>query len=85
MIDRRLSRAALYLGILAVFTWFGVVHSASPDGSVYLPWTLPDPLQRAIPNQFGLGYLVLAVLMLVLARTKQRREAPPAELGHVDP
>jgi len=83
MIDRRLVRSAMYLGILAVFTWFGVVHSASPDGNVYLPWTLPEPLQRAIPNQFGLGYLVLALLMLVLARTKESREAPPAELGHV--
>ena len=82
MIDRRLVRSAMYLGILAVFTWFGVVHSASPDGNVYLPWTLPEPLQRAIPNQFGLGYLVLAVLMLALARTKEGREARPADLGH---
>src|SRR5262249_36782550 len=82
MIERRLVRSAMPLGILAVFPWLGVAHSASPDGNVYFPRTLPEPLQRAIPNQFGLGYLVLALLMLVLARTKQSREAPPADLGH---
>jgi adenine/guanine/hypoxanthine permease len=82
MIDRRLFRSALYLGILSVFTWFGVVHSSSPDGNVYLPWTLAEPLQRAIPYQFGLGYLVLAVLLLLLSRTKESREAPPPDLGH---
>jgi adenine/guanine/hypoxanthine permease len=81
MIDRRLVRSVLYLGILTVFTWFGVIHSSSPDGNVYLPWTLAEPLQRAIPYQFALGYLVLAVLLLLLSRTKESREAPPPDLA----
>ena len=37
MIDRRMRRCAAYLGILAVFTFFGVVHSALPEGQMYLP------------------------------------------------
>ncbi|HWW93274.1 MAG TPA: hypothetical protein VN375_07910 [Vicinamibacteria bacterium] len=82
LIDRRLPRSALYLGILAVFTFFGVVHSASPDGNMYLPWTLADAQQRIIPYQFGLGYLVLAVLFLLLGLTRESREAPPASLEH---
>jgi AGZA family xanthine/uracil permease-like MFS transporter len=77
MIDRRLRRCALYLVILAVFTYFGIVHSASPDGVMYLPWTLADPLARAVPRQFALGYLVLAGLVLALSLTKESREAPP--------
>ncbi len=43
MIDRRLRLSALYLGILSVFTFFGVIHSSSPDGNMYLPWTLDRP------------------------------------------
>src|SRR5262249_7048434 len=40
LIDRKLRVAALYLGILAVFTMFGLVHSAMPEGNMYLPWNL---------------------------------------------
>jgi AGZA family xanthine/uracil permease-like MFS transporter len=82
LIDRRLPRSALYLGILALFTFFGVVHSASPDGNMYLPWTLADPRLRIIPYQFGVGYLVLAVLFLLLGLTRESREAPPASVEH---
>jgi AGZA family xanthine/uracil permease-like MFS transporter len=82
LIDRRLPRSALYLGILALFTFFGVVHSASPDGNMYLPWTLADPRMRTIPYQFGVGYLVLAVLFLLLGLTRESREAPPASVEH---
>jgi AGZA family xanthine/uracil permease-like MFS transporter len=81
MIDRRLGRCALYLGILAFFTYFGIVHSASPDGVMYLPWTLVDPLARAVPRQFALGYLLLAGLMLLLSLTKESREPAP-QSGH---
>jgi adenine/guanine/hypoxanthine permease len=77
MVDRRLKLCALYLGILATFSFFGVVHSSSPEGQMYLPWTLADPLQRTIPYQFAAGYLVLALLMLALSATKESREPAP--------
>ena len=83
MIDRRLKRCALYLVVLSVFTFFGVIHSATPEGTMYLPWTLADPLARTVPYQFSLGYLALAGLMLLLSLSKQSREAPPEDLGHV--
>jgi AGZA family xanthine/uracil permease-like MFS transporter len=83
MIDRRLRRSAFYLALLSLFSWFGVVHSARPEGSLYLPWTLTEPLARAIPQQFALGYLALAALMLALSFTPESREAPPGDLGHV--
>jgi AGZA family xanthine/uracil permease-like MFS transporter len=81
MIDRRLKRCALYLGILAVFTFFGVVHSSSPEGRMYLPWTLADPFQRTVPYQIAMGYLVLAILVLALSATKESRE--PLVSDHV--
>ena len=77
LIDRKLKRSALYLGILAVFSFFGVIHSSSVDGNIYLPWTLADGLQRAIPYQFALGYAVLAAMVLLLALSKESK-GPPA-------
>jgi AGZA family xanthine/uracil permease-like MFS transporter len=82
LIDRRLRRSALYLGVLALFTFFGVIHSASPDGAMYLPWQLASPLQRAVPYQFALAYLAFAGLLLLLSLSKESREPPPPELEH---
>ena len=79
MIDRRLRRSALYLGVLAGLTFFGVTHSASPDGQMYLPWTLVSPLARTVAYQFTLGYLVLAGLLLILSLTRESRERAPAD------
>ncbi|HQU33118.1 MAG TPA: hypothetical protein PLB88_02285, partial [Thermoanaerobaculaceae bacterium] len=78
----RLKRSALYLGILALFSFFGVIHSSSPDGNMYLPWTLASSLQRAIPYQFTLAYLVLAAMFLLLSLSRESREAPPEDLEH---
>ncbi len=74
LIDRRLKIAALYLVVLSVFSFFGVIHSSSADGVMYLPWTLSG-LEREVPFQFALAYLVLAGLVLLLSRTKESREA----------
>jgi AGZA family xanthine/uracil permease-like MFS transporter len=82
LIDRRLARSALYLGILGVFTFFGIVHSSLPDGSMYLPWTLANPLQRAIPYQYAVAYLAFAAMLLLLSLSKESKEPPPAELEH---
>jgi AGZA family xanthine/uracil permease-like MFS transporter len=67
LIDKRLRLASLYLGILALLTFFGVIHSALPEGNMYLPWSLASPLQRAIPYQFATAYLALAVLIFLLS------------------
>lgn len=74
MIDRRLVRSTIYLLILALLSFFGVVHSASPDGLMYLPWLLPG-LARQIPYQFALAYFVLGMMMLALSMTRASREA----------
>jgi AGZA family xanthine/uracil permease-like MFS transporter len=73
LIDRKLKRSAVYLLVLAGLTFFGVIHSAMPDGAMYLPWTLAEPF-RQIPNQFTLAYIALAILFLVLSFTKESKE-----------
>ncbi|MBP1598312.1 MAG: hypothetical protein H6Q05_3689 [Acidobacteria bacterium] len=67
MIDKRLKVASLYLVILAAGTFFGVIHSALPEGNMYLPWHLASPLQRAIPYQFTAAYLAFAVILFLLS------------------
>ena len=73
LIDRQLRSASFYLFICAVLTFFGVIHSALPEGNMYLPWSLPD-LARRIPYQFTAAYLVLAAMLIALSFTKESRE-----------
>jgi AGZA family xanthine/uracil permease-like MFS transporter len=72
LIDRRFGHTSVYLLVLAGFSFFGVVHSALPDGSMYLPWTL-DGLARQVPYQFAAAYVALAILFGILSRTREAR------------
>ncbi|MEI8347361.1 MAG: hypothetical protein WCG27_07835 [Pseudomonadota bacterium] len=74
LIDQKLRESAAYLGILALFTFFGIIHSAIPDGNMYFPWTLTG-IARAIPYQFATGYLVLAGMMLLFSLKKAGKSA----------
>src|SRR5438094_4369909 len=74
LIDRELRSASFYLLLCAVLTFFGVIHSALPEGNLYLPWALPD-LARRIPYQFTAAYVVLALLFFALSFTKESRQA----------
>jgi adenine/guanine/hypoxanthine permease len=76
LIDRRFKVAAVFLVIMAILTFFGVIHSATVDGGMYLPWTLENIPQK-IPYQFSLAYTVLAVLLLLLSLTRESREPIP--------
>jgi adenine/guanine/hypoxanthine permease len=76
MINRRLRVCSLYLVILAVLTFFGVIHSSSVDANVYLPWLLTG-VERQIPYQFAQAYLVLAALIFALSFTRDGGESAP--------
>ena len=70
LIDKKLRASAIFLGLLSIFSLFGVVHSVDPNGFMYLPWNLPSPVAQAVPYQFALGYAVLAIIFLLLSFTK---------------
>jgi adenine/guanine/hypoxanthine permease len=80
LIDRRLRISAVYLLILAAFSFFGIIHSALADGSMYFPWRLSG-LAQQVPYQFALAYFVLAVLFAALSWTKESKE-PITGMGH---
>lgn len=78
LIDRKLKTASAYLWLLAALTFFGIIHSAVPDGNMYLPWTLPYPAIR-VPYQFTAAYAALAAMIFLLSFTKESRELPGEE------
>jgi len=73
LIDKHVRRSVVYLVILAVLAFFGIIHSASPDGNMYLPWTLTG-IARQIPYQFATAYLLLGGLFLFLSFRKAEAE-----------
>jgi len=73
LIDRRLRASAAYLIALATLAFFGIIHSALPDGMMYLPWNL-DGLAKQIPYQFTTAYIVLAAFFFLMSFTKESRE-----------
>jgi len=73
LIDRKLRQTVVYLIVLAILTFFGVIHSAMPDGNMYLPWTLTG-VSKQIPYQFTIAYLVLAATIMLLSFTKESKQ-----------
>jgi AGZA family xanthine/uracil permease-like MFS transporter len=80
LIERQLKRSAVYLMILAGFTFFGIIHSAMPDGVMYLPWNL-EGIAQQIPYQFTAAYVVLAAFFFMMSYTKESKE-PYSAGGH---
>ncbi|MCE1187781.1 MAG: hypothetical protein LWX56_01470 [Ignavibacteria bacterium] len=74
LIDKKLRQSSVYLLLLAGLTFFGLIHSAYPEGSMYLPWTLPGNLQ-VVPYQFATAYLILAAMMFFFSFIKQDETA----------
>ncbi|MDP4190373.1 MAG: hypothetical protein Q8858_02365 [Bacteroidota bacterium] len=73
LIDKKLKQSATYLLVLAGLTFFGIIHSAIPDGNMYLPWTLP-PALKVIPYQFTTAYVILAIMIYVFSYSKESKE-----------
>jgi AGZA family xanthine/uracil permease-like MFS transporter len=59
LIDRRLPGAALFFGLCAIFSLFGVIHSVRADGGLFLPW---ETSQR-LPWELALAYGGVACLL----------------------
>jgi AGZA family xanthine/uracil permease-like MFS transporter len=72
LIDRRLRTSSLYLVILAACSFFGIIHSSMPDGSMYIPWML-EGFARQVPYQFAIAYGALAILFFLMSWTKESR------------
>lgn len=57
--------------ILAVSSYFGIIHSLYVSGQLYFPSQLPEAV-RNIPIEIALGYLFFGVLAALLCKAKER-------------
>jgi AGZA family xanthine/uracil permease-like MFS transporter len=62
LIDGKLRRAASYFLLCAAFTTFGLIHSLTPSGEIYLPWHLGSSLVW----QIALGYAIVGAILLAV-------------------
>jgi AGZA family xanthine/uracil permease-like MFS transporter len=74
LIDRRIGRAAVVLGIAAVLALFGLIHSVLPTGGIYFPWQ-PTLLASHTPYHWAAAYALLALTVLLLGRAPVPAEA----------
>ena len=70
LIDKQLRAASAFLVITAFFTFFGIIHSAIPEGSMYFPWQL-SPQLSVVPYQFTAAYMLLAAMFFLFSFGKK--------------
>ncbi|HEY7112845.1 MAG TPA: MFS transporter [Thermoanaerobaculia bacterium] len=73
LIDRRFLRSAAIFLAAAVLCLFGVIHSAAPTGTLFLPWRAGSP----VPFHFAAAYATLAAIVLAGGRVRSA-EVPAA-------
>jgi len=69
-INRQVIKSFISCLILAVLSYFGIIHSVYMTGQIYLPSSLPAKISQ-LPLQLSLGYLLMGVIILVTAKCKQ--------------
>jgi AGZA family xanthine/uracil permease-like MFS transporter len=88
MIDRRLVRGAVYWGLTAGFSLFGIIHSPAAGSAMVLPWmlpALPEVAQGQTPLYLGGAYLLMAgVCLLWQAMIRPTPVAADAEGTHLE-
>jgi AGZA family xanthine/uracil permease-like MFS transporter len=72
LIDRKIGATAATLGVCAVLSLFGIIHSVLPTGGVYLPWMIDSNL----PFHWTAAYVVTALMYVLLSKTRAFRESP---------
>jgi AGZA family xanthine/uracil permease-like MFS transporter len=67
IIDRKFSRAAIYLLIAAGLTLFGVIHSPLAGDKMFLPWSLDwGSAEWRVVMELAGSYVLMAVLVLAI-------------------
>ena len=70
IIDKKMVQAGHYFIITSILSLFGIIHSVSPAGDVYLPWKI----NSVLPVQFAASYFILGLLMYLFSTFKTDEE-----------
>jgi len=63
MIDRKFHKAAICMGIAAVFSLFGIMHSPFDGAAMFFVFNL-DAASQQTPLSYAAGYLLVAAMMI---------------------
>ena len=74
LIDQRFRTSAAYLLAASVLCLFGVMHSAAPQATLFLPWKATAG--STISFHIAAAYLALALTILILPRLAPQGAAP---------
>jgi len=78
ILDNRLRKASIFLGVAAFLTFFGVIHSVNPNGEVYLPWNSGSTM----PYQWTASYGIIALITLAFSFYKPKPNTLPPFESH---
>ncbi len=74
LIDRKYKNSVIFLLVTALLSFFGVIHSVTETGGLYLPWNVPYDGLSPHPYTIASAYASVALLFFVLGHTKEARE-----------
>jgi AGZA family xanthine/uracil permease-like MFS transporter len=69
-INRQVVKSFICCVVLAVLSYFGMIHSVYTTGQIYLPSSLPEGINK-LPLEFALGYLAMGFIILATRSLKQ--------------
>lgn len=84
MIDRQLNKSIITLLVTAGMTLFGFIHSVVPNGSIYLPWAIPESPHPEMAFYIAGAYAALAGFLLLMKLTGADQQ-PHAETASEEP
>ena len=79
MIDRQLTRAAIYYLVAAGCTLFGVIHSPLASNATFLIYHLQSSDQPIVWN-YVIGYVVMAAILASWHSVEQANPSPPLHI-----
>jgi adenine/guanine/hypoxanthine permease len=79
LIDRKFGPAAACFATCGGLSFFGLIHSITPTGGIYLPWTTGS----ALPYHWTAAYLAFAAMIVVVgSRQPQKKDEQESGVAH---
>lgn len=66
VIERKLAKASITLIIGGILSLFGIIHSSTASGEMYLPWNIP--MNQYIPWNFASAYILGGIVIWVTGK-----------------
>lgn len=80
IIDKQMLKAMLTLMLGGLLSLFGIIHSATRNSEIYIPWLHPNIDQmHMIPYKFALAYAIVGIMLFGVSLISEK---PEQEAGY---